>query len=113
VPTAPLEPPTTVASYEKVQLDIEQYRTFCKNVAAHPNTMVLELEGLIPIQDLVLDAPVGVSEFESEALRLKSGRPRWRSLLQAPQLAQLLDVCPGAQKFLDSRKACVGYYLAE
>ena len=74
---------------------------------------MLQLEGLIPIRDLLIDAPVGVSEFASEKLRLASGRPRWRSLLQARELEALADDCPGAKTLIAQRKACVGYFLAE
>ena len=79
---------------------------------------VIELDDLIPPDgrpsfDHILDSPVGVSEFESEKLRLDSKRPRWKSLLQGAVLHKLRDVCPGTKDFTEQRKACVGYYLAE
>ena len=117
VPSVPLEPPPGAKSYDKSELNLELFRAFCRRVAEHKDAMVLELDGLISdtssIQDLILDSPVGASEFESEALRLSSGRPRWHSLLQGRELRSLEDVCPGAQSFAGQRKACVGYYLAE
>ena len=81
-------------------------------LSADPAVLSL-LEGLLPIRDFLLDAPIGVSEFESEARRLKSGRPRWKSLLQGAQLKQLASVCPGARTLIEQRKACVGFFLAE
>ena len=72
-----------------------------------------ELGGLLPIRDMLIDAPIGASEFASEKARLASGRPRWKSLLQYPEVALLREACPGAVDLIPQRKACVGYFLAE
>ena len=80
---------------------------------AHDNEPLLQLDGLLPIRDLILDAPIGEGEFASERQRLASDRPRWLSLLQAPEVRELQKVCPGARELIPFRKACVGYFLAE
>lgn len=113
VPEMPVETPTDAPSYDKSRLDLAPLRAFCQSASQHSDAMVLELDGLLPIRDFLLDAPIGVREFESEEQRLASKRPRWHSLLQKRQLLQLADVCPGAKTFIGQRKACVGYYLAE
>ena len=38
---------------------------------------------------------------------------RWTSLLQPPQLVKLGEACPGADRLVSFRKACVGYFIAE
>jgi len=113
LPTFPLEPPSTGLSYESAQIDLGAIKQLCTAAAAHGNAPVLQLDGLLPIRDILIDAPIGVSEFASEAKRLASGKPRWKSLLQREQLRSLMDACPGAKDFLQQRMACVGYYLAE
>ena len=109
----PIEPPNAPGSYEHAPLDVAAFRRLCEAAKSHERSPLLQLDGLLPIADRLLDAPIGASEFASEKARLASGRPRWRSLLQAKELAQLADVCPGAKNLLAQRKACVGYFLAE
>ena len=67
-------------------MDVAALKGLCEAARAHADAPVLQLDGLLPIRDLIIDAPVGVSEFASEKLRLASGRPRWRSLLQDKQV---------------------------
>ena len=85
----------------------------CRNADAFKHDKLLQLDGLLPLRDALIDAPIGVDEFASEAKRLASGRPRWHSLLQGLTLKSLSRVCPGAQNLTSWRKACVGYFLAE
>ena len=116
LPDFPIEPPEGAGGpggYEQAPLDVSKLRTLCEAAAKHADTPLLQLDGLIPIRDLLVDAPIGAAEFASEQARLASGRPRWRSLLQSKQLRELEDVCPGAKTLLMQRKACVGYFLAE
>lgn len=110
----PVEPPPSAQSYDKVPIDLDALRKLCEeNKRKHADAPLLQLDGLLPIRDLVIDAPVGASEFYTEAKRLKSGKPRWLSTLRSRQLRKLVDVCPGAAKLIEWRKACVGYFLAE
>jgi len=115
---APKTPIEVSGPYDKSTMDLKPWREFCQKVAAMADEPVIELDDLIPTDgrpsfDHILDSPVGVSEFESEKLRLDSKRPRWKSLLQGAVLHKLRDVCPGTKDFTEQRKACVGYYLAE
>lgn len=112
VPNFTLGPPAGVP-YDNAEISIERLAQMCREAGERPDSLVLELDGLLPIRDYLIDSPIGVSEFDSEALRLKSGRPRWHSLIQGPELAKLKRDCPGAAKFLMQRKACVGFFLAE
>ncbi|KAL1525165.1 hypothetical protein AB1Y20_020036 [Prymnesium parvum] len=88
-------------------------KDLCRQGTAQAELPVLELEGLLPVQDLLLDRPLSASEFKTEGRRKASGRPRWTSLLQQQQLLRLKAVCPGAAALVGFRKACVGYFLAE
>ena len=74
---------------------------------------MLELDGLLPLQDALLDRPLSAAEFDSERERKATGRPRWRSLLQPESLRKLRSICPGAAKLVGFRHACVGYFIAE
>ena len=114
LPSLPIEPPGGEgSSYTEAKLDIDAFKRICELAKAHADAPVLQLDGLLPIRDLLIDAPVGVSEFGSEKLRLESHKPRWHSLLQRKELRELEDVCPGAKEVIKQRMACVGYFLAE
>ena len=75
--------------------------------------LVLQLDGLLPLTDTLLDRPLPLHEFVSEAQREKSRKPRWPSLLQQAELRELAPSCPGAKQLVAFRKQCVGYFLAE
>ena len=117
LPPLPIEPPDPTATYTAASLDVDSFAKLCEAAKAHGDAPILQLDGLISedlaVRDLMVDAPVGVSEFASEKLRLASGRPRWLSLLQPAQLKRLAASCPGAATLIAQRKACVGYFLAE
>ena len=81
--------------------------------AARRPLLRLQLDGLLPLADMLIDRPLPKKEFNFEKQRLKSRQPRWPSLLQGRELAQLRDVCPGASRLIEFRKQCVGYFLAE
>ena len=92
---------------------LDKLKQLCAAAKAHTEEPLLQLDGLLPIRDMLLDAPIGESEFASEKERLKSGPPRWKSLLDSKALHQLEGACPGAKQLIAWRKACVGYFLAE
>ena len=102
----------TVA-YKKGALDLAPIRELCREAAAHADTPVLQLDGLVPLLDMLVDRPLPPREFKFENQRLKSRQPRWPSLLQTSELQLLRDVCPGASRLIEFRKQCVGYFLAE
>ena len=112
VPQLPVEPPAE-GSVAARRAMLEALKALCLSATAHEAEPLLQLDGLLPIRDLIVDAPVGASEFESERERLKTGRPRWLSLLQHAEVQELAAVCPGAKELISWRKACVGYFLAE
>ena len=113
LPALPLEPDSESGTYVDHTLDVRAFSKLCEDAARMADEPVLQLDGLLPIKDLLIDAPIGVAEFGSEKLRFKSGRPRWISLLQASQLKKLEAACPGAKTLIMQRKACCGYFLAE
>ena len=111
MPTLPVEPPAS--EREAREGMVEALKRLCESAKANAAEPLLQLDGLLPLRDFLLDAPIGASEFESERQRLRSGKPRWNSLLQHRELQQLQEVCPGAKELIAWRKACVGYFLAE
>ena len=114
LPQLDTEPPSNDQHGKQARRRIlEALKALCTSAVAHDNEPLLQLDGLLPIRDLILDAPIGEGEFASERQRLASGRPRWLSLLQAPEVRELQKVCPGARELIPFRKACVGYFLAE
>jgi len=114
LPRSPLEPTAGEdAAAFRSTIDIEALRKLCQRASAQIDAPILQLDGLLPVRDFLLDAPIGAAEFDSESARLASGRPRWRSLLQRSTLDKLADACPGARTLIEQRKACVGYFLAE
>jgi len=113
LPQLPVEPPAGGdASATEGMVDALK-RLCAAHGKSHATEQLLQLDGLLPIRDLLIDAAIGTSEFASERARLASGRPRWRSQLQGAQLRELEGVCPGAKQLIGWRKACVGYFLAE
>ena len=113
LPSLPAEIVTSAREGDAAHDMVSALRKLCEEAARHANDPLLQLDGLLPIRDFLLDAPVGVAEFASERERLASGKPRWRSLLQHKELHALADACPGAAGLIAWRKACVGYFLAE
>ena len=91
----------------------ETFRTMCTRGAELEATAIVELGGLLPARDFLLDAPLDFDEFRLETKRLASRKPRWRSMLRGKVLKKLEGVCPGAAEFDFERKACIGYSLAE
>ncbi|KAL3919280.1 MAG: hypothetical protein SGPRY_005689 [Prymnesium sp.] len=81
----------------------QQLIRICKSGVDQAEMSVIELQGLLPLRDYLLDRPLSSAEFDSENERKASGKPRWRSLLQKRQLRQLTAACPGAAKFIDLR----------
>ena len=100
-------------AYARGALDLEPLRRLCREASANSDVAVLQLDGLLPLADMLVDRPLAPKEFKFERLRLKSRQPRWPSLLQHRELQQLRDVCPGASRLIEFRKQCVGYFLAE
>ena len=99
--------------YKKGSMDLAPLTQLCEQAAAQPQAAVLTLDGLLPLADALIDRPLPLDEFVSEAQRTKSRKPRWPSLLQQAELRQLASSCPGAKQLIAFRKQCVGYFLAE
>ena len=99
--------------YKKGSMDLAPLTQLCEQAAAQPQAAVLTLDGLLPLADALIDRPLPLDEFVSEAQRTKSRQPRWPSLLQQAELRQLASSCPGAKQLIAFRKQCVGYFLAE
>ena len=99
--------------YKKGSMDLAPLAQLCEQAAAQPQAAVLTLDGLLPLADALIDRPLPLHEFVSEAQRQKSRQPRWPSLLQQAELRQLASSCPGAKQLVAFRKQCVGYFLAE
>eukprot|EP00966_Prymnesium_polylepis_P029874 693972-Prymnesium_polylepis.1 len=85
----------------------------CREGTRRRGAPVLELGGLLPIGDFLLDRPLSAAEFDSEAAHKASHKPRWHSLLQPAKLRKLRAACPGAANLVAFRHACVGYFIAE
>lgn len=100
-------------AYAKGALDLAPLRTLCKQASAQAELPLLQLDGLLPLQDGLVDRPLPPREFETEQQRQRSKRPRWPSLLMNAELKKLADSCPGARDLIQFRKQCVGYFLAE
>jgi len=94
-------------------LDVAALIKLCREGKQQASQSVLQLEGLLPAKDFLIDRPLSGEEFESEAQRIASKRPRWPSLLQRRELQHLAGECPGAGGLLAFRLACVGYFIAE
>ncbi|KAL1507134.1 hypothetical protein AB1Y20_007987 [Prymnesium parvum] len=103
----------TRLTYRRGALPLAPLRQLCRRAAALGDVHVLELDGLLPLSDMLVDRPLTAKEFKFETQRIKSKQPRWQSGLRASELAQLADDCPGATQLLAFRKQCVGYFLAE
>ena len=54
-----IEPPAGVARYDHATLDVSVLRTLCTQAKKYRDTPLLQLDGLLPLRDLLLDAPVG------------------------------------------------------
>ena len=100
-------------TYSKGALDLAPLHALCKQASAQAELPLLQLDGLLPLQDGLIDRPLPPREFETEQQRQRSKRPRWPSLLMNAELRQLADSCPGARDLIQFRKQCVGYFLAE
>ena len=101
----------------------------CKRAAAHPDTPLMILEGLLPAGKQLIDLPLTPAEFDEGAphrrrdagrgqrkreARLKGGETPWNSLLYPEAPTQLEADCPGAlERLQHMRRACGGYLLAD
>ena len=110
---APAEGGDLAVKYKKGSLALAPLVQLCEQAAAQPDAAALQLDGLLPLTDSLIDRPLPLHEFVSEAQRQKSRQPRWPSLLQQAELRQLSSSCPGAKELVAFRKQCVGYFLAE
>ena len=99
--------------YARGALDLEPLKQLCREGSALATTPVVHLDGLLPLQEMLVDRPLPQVEFRFERLRLKSRQPRWPSLLQEAELHELASVCPGAHQLKAFRMQCVGYFIAE
>lgn len=93
----------SLAVYSRGALDLDPIRHLCREATALKDVHVLQLDGLLPLQDMLVDRPLTLKEFKFEKQRLKSRQPRWPSLLQSHELQQLRDVCPGASRLIEFR----------
>lgn len=92
---------------------LSKIREMCLLGQRQSDRAVMVLDGLLPIADALLDAPLSPDEFATERERIASDKPRWQSILQKKELKQLAEVCPGADAVIAFRKTCVGFFLAE
>ena len=92
---------------------LRQLIALCREGAKQQALPVLELQGLLPVRDWLVDRPLSGAEFDMEERRKASRRPRWASLLQRARLRELKAACPGAGSLIAFRLACVGYFIAE
>lgn len=111
-PAAPVSPHGGRLSAPAAAHLAAELRELCRQGVAQRGPSVMVLEGLSRFEGALLDAAISEEEFETERGRLASERPRWPSILQKAQLAELAADCPGAGRLISFRKTCVGY-LAE
>lgn len=93
-------------------IDIAGLRKLCREASPQASRAVLQLEGLLPLRDYLIDRPLSAEEFDGEAYRKSTRRPRWPSLLQQKELEHLAADCPGAAGLIAFRHTCVGYFIA-
>jgi len=105
--------PLEVGDILSGKLELQPLHELCRAAQAQRELPVLQLDGLIPLGDFLIDRPLQHQEFLTETRRLASKRPRWPSLLQNLELQQLAADCPGARNLIAFRKQCVGYFIAE